>query len=188
MNCNDIRDNLALDPAGEDEMIRTHINSCTACAAYERKNRALDTVLKTELRWEAPPELTARLLAMVDAPAAAQPVLAAAPAARSVRPGGWYVTLIYVLTALAIGVSLAVGWQVVSALTGQLPLQGLLGEALAAGANGLTWLTTTLPESRYAIDFFLQVRDQLMWLLCVAVLWAFLDAWSPRLQMQRRNA
>jgi hypothetical protein len=48
-------------------------------------------------------------------------------------------------------------------------------------------LTQSLPESRYAIDLFLRVRDQLIWMLMVAILWVALDRWSPRNSWNRRT-
>ena len=68
----------------------------------------LDSLLRYELRWEAPPELTARLLLLIPA---------AAPLAID-RPKSWYSALVAVLTAVALGLSLAVAWQQGSTATG----------------------------------------------------------------------
>jgi hypothetical protein len=43
------------------------------------------------------------------------------------------------------------------------------------------------PQSRYAIDFFLRVRVQLIWLLVVAVLWAVLDKTNLQFSFRGRQ-
>jgi anti-sigma factor RsiW len=182
MKCNMARDYLALDPSGDDAAVQEHIAQCAACAAYGRQHKALDVVLRAEIRWEAPAALSARLLALAEMPPAA---IAQLSALRP-RPASWYTTLIYALTALAIGFSLAMGWRLIGMLAGQIALQDLFIQVLGGPAQALTQVTTTLPETRYLIDFFLRVRDQLLWLLLAAVVWAVLDRWTPQIDSRRQ--
>lgn len=176
--CRDVRKVLALDPVEDDETLREHLAGCAACAGYRRQHMSLDVVLRAELHWEAPEALTAHLMALalpapLGVPAGIQPMVRP-------RPKGWYVTLVYVLTTMVIVISLAVAWQFFGSFAAQAGLADALTQILAAPARGLNQLTQALPESRYPIAFFLKVRDQLMWLLLVAVFWAVLDKWNPQ--------
>jgi hypothetical protein len=179
MSCNDVRELLALDPKSEDAIVQAHIGECEACTIYRRQHQTLDVVLRAEMRWEAPAALTAQLLALVNAPATAlarpdQPATLPAPA----RPRGWYVTAVYGLTAAVIALSLLIAVQLIGALTDQVSIGAAITQLMALPGQGLSYLTQTLPQSRYLIDFFLKVRDQLVWLLLIAVLWAALDKWN----------
>jgi hypothetical protein len=192
MNCNDVRDLLALDPTSEDIRVQEHIGQCAGCTAYGRRHQALDVVLRAEMHWDAPAALTARLLAIAAAPAEALAAsVAALPPARLVvdqePPRRWYVASVYALTSAVIALSLLVAWQLVGALTEQVSIGAALTQLLALPAQGLTYLTQTLPQSRFLIDFFLKVRDQLMWLLLIAVLWAALDKWNIPLSFGRQR-
>jgi hypothetical protein len=183
MKCDDVREMLALDPVVEDTTVQAHIDGCEGCALYRKQHHTLDVVLRAEMHWEAPVALTARLLALATAPELVTelklPQVQATPApvvpVRE-RPKGWYVTTVYALTLLAVAVSLLIGWQLASLLLAEVPIGDALIQLMALPAQGLTYLTQTLPESRYLIDFLLRVRTQLMWLLLVAVLWAALDS------------
>ncbi|MEI7772584.1 MAG: anti-sigma factor [Chloroflexales bacterium] len=139
---------------------------------------ALDQILCQELRWEAPAMLTAQLLALV--PGA--PVLALSPQA---RPKSWYSLLVLVLTAVAIGLSLAVTWQLYSLVGAELGLGGMFAQIQAAPAIGLQRLYDALPISRQLVGLLVAVRSQLHWLLLAVVLWLALDGWQPRRLAQR---
>ncbi|NTU79565.1 MAG: NAD-glutamate dehydrogenase [Chloroflexales bacterium] len=134
----------------------------------------LDSVLRHELRWEAPPELTARLLSLI--PGA--PMLAIAPA----RPKTWYSMLVLVLTAVALGLSLAVAWQIYSVVGAELGLAAIIEQLRYAPMIGLQRLYEALPASRQAVAVLVAVRDQLHWLLLAIILWLALDGWQPRLR------
>jgi hypothetical protein len=134
----------------------------------------LDALLRAELRWEAPPELTARLLSLVPG----MPLLGSLPA----RPKPWYSTLVLVLTAIAVGLSLAVAWQVYGALGAELGLTAVFEQLRLAPLIGLQRLYEALPASRQAVEVLVAVRDQLHWLLLAMVLWLALDGWQPRLR------
>jgi hypothetical protein len=184
MICSDVRDLLALDPKSEDALVHTHLSECDVCASYRRQHQAMDVVLRAEMRWEAPAALTAQLLALVNAPAITeQPVASHGPARAELRhmegrPRGWYVTAVYGLTAAVVALSLLIAIQLVGALTDQVSISAAITQLLALPSQGLSYLTQTLPLSRFVLDFLLRVRDQLMWLLLVAVLWAALDKWN----------
>ncbi|GAB4194412.1 MAG: hypothetical protein OHK0022_10390 [Roseiflexaceae bacterium] len=180
--CNIVRDELALDPASKDGAVRDHLAQCPACAAYQRRHGTLDTVLRAEIRWEAPSQLTDRLLLL----AAALPLSPHAPLPKA-RPKGWHVTLAYVVTALLIGLSLLVAWNIFSLVVGEIALQGLLAQIQALPALLMAELTRALPESRFVVAFFLYVHDKLLWLLLAAVLWAVLDKWSPQISFRRQQ-
>lgn len=194
MKCDDIREMLALDPKIEDAAVQAHIDGCAGCARYRKQHRTLDVVLRAEMHWEAPAALTARLLAIAAAPELVtelrlpqvQPAPAPVAPARE-RPKSWYVTTVYALTLVAVAVSLLIGWQLASLLLAEVPIGAALTQLMALPAQGLAYLTQTLPESRYLVDFLLRVRTQLMWLLLVAVLWAALDSWNPRFTFRGRQ-
>ena len=176
MICNDVRDLLALDPKSEDTLVHAHLGECEICASYRRQHQTLDVVLRAEMRWEAPAALTAQLLALVSAPALA--VLQAPQVPVRARPRGWYVTAVYVLTTAVVALSLLIAVQLVGALADQFSISAAITQLLALPGQGLSYLTQALPQSRFVLDFILRVRDQLMWLLLVAVLWAALDKWN----------
>jgi hypothetical protein len=179
MSCNDVRELLALDPKSEDTLVQAHLGECEACAMYRRQHQTLDVVLRAEMRWEAPAALTAQLLALVHAPAEAlAPAMAMRPAPARPAPRGWYVTAVYGLTAAVVALSLLIAVQLVGALTDQVSFGAAITQLLALPGQGLKYLTETMPLSRFVVDFFFKVRDQLVWLLLIAVLWAALDKWN----------
>jgi hypothetical protein len=132
----------------------------------------LDSLLRYELRWETPPELTARLLLLIPG---------ASPLAM-VRPKTWYSSLVAVLTAVAIGLSMAVAWQVYSAVGAELGLGAIFEQLRYAPAIGLQRLYEALPVSRQAVAVLDAVRAQLHWLLLAIVLWLAVDGWQPRMR------
>lgn len=188
ISCNDVREALALQPTLDDATIEVHVHGCDDCTRYRRQHQALDVVLRAEMSWEPPAALAARLLALAANPAAAlaapAPLVARPPAALlagsaraplAAQPKAWFVTTVYALTALVIVMSLLVAWQVIGSLTADVEIGAALTQLLSLPGQGLAYLNQKLPQSRFAIDFFLRVRVQLMWLLLVAVLWAVLD-------------
>ena len=174
VTCDDARDELVLDLAATDSAVKRHVQECTACAAYYRRHAALDGIMRAELRWDVPADLSARLLALV-APAA--PPLIRTP------PKRWHVVTAWIAATLSILLSLIISWQLVSLLIAQIDLASLL----ALPGQALAYLIQQLPESRYAVDFFLRVRTQLVWLLAVALVWALLDKWNPSFSFRRQQ-
>ena len=103
------------------------------------------------------------------------------------RPRGWYVTAVYALTAAVVALSLLIAVQLVGALADQVSIGAAITQLLALPGQGLSYLTQALPQSRFVLDFILRVRDQLMWLLLVAVLWGALDKWNIPLSFGGRR-
>lgn len=134
----------------------------------------LDLLLRQELHWDVPPELTARLLDLI--PGA--PALALA--ATRPRPQPWYSTLVLILTAMTVGLSLAVAWQVAGSLGAELGLVAVIEQLRVAPAIGLQRLYEALPASRQVVAVLAAVQDQLHWLLLAIVLWLALDGAQQR--------
>lgn len=178
IDCDTARELIALHPSSDDERLPRHLDECVACTRYSRQHQSLDLMLRSELHWTAPAALTMQLLALVS-PAG----LASRP-----RPKGWYVTVVYVLTALAVGLSLAVAWQFFGMLAAQIGLGDALSQLLAAPSQGLAQLTRAIPGVQAVMPFALKLHEQLLWLLLVAVLWAALDKWNPSFSLRRQRA
>jgi hypothetical protein len=139
---------------------------------------ALDQILRQELCWEVTPMLTAQLLALVPgAPVLVMPT--------SARPKSWYSLLVLVLTAVAIGLSLAAAWQFYSLVGAELGLGAMFAQLQAAPAVGLQRLYDAMPISRQLVSLLVAVRNQLHWLLLAVVLWLALDGWQPRRLVRR---
>lgn len=175
--CDDVRAALALQPTTDDPAIAEHLGECEACTKYRRQHQALDVVLRAEMHWQAPTALTARLMAIAAAPELAH-LPATVPQRAPIvpaRPKTWFVTAVYLLTLAIVALSLLVAWQVLGALTAQVDVGGVLTQLWSLPSLALQYLHEKLPASSVAIDFFLRVRVQLLWLLLVAVLWAVLD-------------
>lgn len=179
IDCNEARELLALEPTSEDAALQGHLAGCERCTRYRRPYQALDAALRAELQWQVPAMLTAQLLAL----AATGP--AALAAAARPRPKRWYVIVVYLLTATAIGLSLTIAWQLVGLLAAQIGLGDALAQLMTAVSQGFDQLTQTLPVSQTAIQYFLKAREQLLWLLLVAVLWAVVDKWNPQFSLRR---
>jgi predicted anti-sigma-YlaC factor YlaD len=185
MNCDTIRDELATNPTTDDTTVQAHLQQCPACEAYRRSHAALDAVLRTEMRWEAPAALTASLLAIAaTAPLAENESWRVAP---QPRPQSWYVTLVYVLTSMAIAVSLMVAWQFVGGLLVQVGISDVWAWLWNAPSQAMQALVQTLPQARVALAFILDMRDKLLWLLLAAVLWAAFDKWNPPTHIGRQQ-
>ncbi len=145
-------------------------------AAARDPEDGLDSLLRHELHWQAPPELTTCLLGLIpNAP------LMALALARP-RPQSWYSILVLILTSVAVGLSLAVAWQIYGALGTQLGLASVLESLRDAPLIGLQRLYETLPASRQLVAMLVAVRDQIHWLLLAVILWLALDGWQPRLR------
>jgi hypothetical protein len=141
----------------------------------------LDVILRSELRWEAPPDLTARLLSLV--PGGALIGMAPAP----VKPKPWYSLVVLVLTAIAVGLSLAVAWRFYSVVGAELGLGVMWAQLREAPAIGLQRLYEALPASRQVVAVLVAVRDQLHWLLLAAVLWLAFDGGQQQQRVARQR-
>lgn len=140
----------------------------------------LDAVLRTELRWEAPPDLTLRLLNLVPGGALFELL------PEREKPKHWYSMLVLVLTAVAVGLSLAVAWRFYSLVGAELGLSMMLTQLREAPGIGLQRLYEALPASRQVVAVLVAVRDQLHWLLLAAVLWLAFDGGGQQRMAPRR--
>jgi F0F1-type ATP synthase assembly protein I len=151
----------------------------------------LDPVLCTELFWQAPPELTHKLLELIPGTPADNTLPEATfvpPPAAPARPSTWYVVLVSILTSVAVALSLMVTWRfygIVSAELGLLAWWDNVNMMLSAWLN---WLYTELPATHYLVEALKQVHAQLHWLLIAVVLWLALDGATPRGTLQQQQA
>jgi hypothetical protein len=142
----------------------------------------LDQVLRTELAWQAPPELTNRLLSAVQQAATSEAGAAVAQPAPPARPHTWYTVLVSILTTLAVTLSLMVAWQFYGALGAELGIAEWWAQVQQLPAAGLAWLDTHLPALRTVVDVLGSSQEYVQWLLAAIVLWLALDGWSPASQ------
>jgi hypothetical protein len=177
LNCNEARALLALhtEPDIKETALRDHLAECPACAIYHRRNRVIDATLREELRWETPPVLTAQLMAIA---------LQASHLTSVPRPRRWYIITVYSLTAMVVAVSLAVAWTYGGNLLMQVGLTDALAWVFDTPTQWLAQIMQTQPDSQRVIEFTMRVRDQLLWLLLAAILWALLDR-SPQSSLAR---
>ncbi len=150
-----------------------------------RTEDSFDRVLRNELSWQAPPELTDCLLAAVQSHCAAMaetPDTTPAEETQSeaARPQPWYLMLVTVLTTVAVGLSLIVAWQFYGTLGVELGLSAAWQQAQTSLTHALTWLSSNVPFMDVMLDLLGGVRNQLHWVLIAIVLWLALDGWSPR--------
>jgi predicted anti-sigma-YlaC factor YlaD len=171
LTCEHARRRLPLreEPASDD--LEQHLQDCQGCRAVARRHGELDRALQPLLVTSAPPELTARLLALVPALSAGMPIRSP----RWHRQRRMVVVSAGILVTLSIVVlGLALSWIFTLLGAGQAvaDLTSLPGEALG-------WLYQTLPSSRYVVDALLQLREPLQWTLVVALLWRSLERLRP---------
>lgn len=141
---------------------------------------AFDRVLRTELRWQAPPELSLRLLALVPGN-----MLTLAGMEQPARPKAWFRIVILVLTAAALGLSFAIAAQIYGSLAYDLGFGSFWEQLQAAPAIATGWLFDTVPGADVAVSLLVSVRDQLYWLLAAIILWIALDGWTPTFARKR---
>jgi hypothetical protein len=172
MSCDEARALLALHTESEinDATLHGHLADCPTCAIYHRRNRVIDATLREELRWEVPSVLTAQLIAIA---------LQASHLTPASPPRRWYMLTIYMLTAMVIAVSLAVAWTYGGSVLMQIGTSDALAWVFDTPAHWLAQVMQAQPDSQRVIEFALRVRDQLLWLLLAAILWALLDR-SPQ--------
>ncbi|WP_322494095.1 anti-sigma factor [Chloroflexus sp.] len=135
----------------------------------------LDAALRHELRWEAPPELTHRLLQLVPN-AAPNPAPATTPLPR------WRFYLAIGLIALAVLVSTVGAAYLYQIVWFQLGAGSLIAQLEALPARLLQSLYETIPFAREFVSIAALIRDQLHWVLLALVLWILLDTWQPELK------
>jgi hypothetical protein len=144
---------------------------------------AFDLVLRAELHWEAPPELSARLLALVPGGLIAMPA-----AIVKAQPKLWVRVLMLVLTVAALGLSFAIASLVYGALASDLGVSGWWEQAQAWPTIATGWLFDNVPGTSVVVSLLGSVRDQLHWLLAAVVLWMALDGWNPSFVQKRATS
>lgn len=134
-----------------------------------------DAALRHELRWEAPPELTHRLLQLV-------PNTAPSPALTSAPLSPWRFYLAIGLIALVVLVSMVGATYLYQIVWFQLGAGSLIAQLEALPARLLQSLYETIPFAREIVSIAALIRDQLHWVLLALVLWILIDTWQPELR------
>lgn len=158
-----------------------------------------DLVLRAELYQEAPPELTSRLLQLVDdSLLVSQPHAEHARASAlnqypiPARPGPYYSMLVMILTTLAVSLSFAVTWQVYGTIGSELGLNAIWSQVQVAIASGLQSLYQELPAMQHVVGWFQSFYDHmawmLNWLLVAIILWLTLDGYSSGSHLQQQTS
>lgn len=156
MRCADVRDWLLAPEGTRPLALSQHLEICRECAAVEREVARLDAIVRPLLVVDPPPELSARLVALVDG---AGVVSAAEPSRRPVRSlGPTYRLGAWVLAAAMGGMA---SWQVygwAAALAGDV-------------GHGLSVLTTS-PALPSVQALGLDLPGLAAWTLVAATGWA----------------
>ena len=194
----------ALDGAQISTDVQAHVDGCAACATQRRVAQALRAAVVVE----APPELSARLLALaapVPQPARLdvalkQALMTPAPAELSARlqqliPNSTvvpakrpaWVMPVYALTAVLVAVLLIGAGQVYGLALQQLGVSELWHAAAALPSQWLTELYAVFPQGRYVVDAFLALQRALQGGLIGLRMWAVLEMLAKR-PLQGRQA
>lgn len=149
----------------------------------------INQVLREELSWQAPSELSNQLLALAQAQATPAPVnvtqqsLQPAPAG----PSRWYTVLVTVLTVLALISSLFIASEWYSIIEAQFGLNAFWSTLWALPDMVFGWLYTQLPFTEVMVNALSSVQQQVHWLLVALVLWLALDGWTPGRPLRRQQ-
>ena len=201
MECRTARSTLERERMPAD--VQAHLDTCLVCAA---ERRVVET-LRASVLLEAPPELSARLLALA-APAAQparldvafkQAMVVPAPAELTARlqqlvPSAAvvaprrraWVMPVYALTAVLVTVLLIVTGQVYGLALQQLGVTELWQAAAALPGEWLTRLYAVFPQGRYVVEAFLSLQRALQWVLIGLLMWAVLEMRAKRPVMRRQ--
>ncbi len=149
-----------------------------------QQRTSLEQIVREELRWQAPPDLTASLLALAQqASTGTLPPLA---------PPIWYRLTVLLLTTLTVGVSVGIAWHFYTTLlitTGVLAWWNQIHATLNAAINaGWHTLYTTFPLSQQVIESLPTLQAYLSWVLAAIVLWLALDDRATPLAPQHQPA
>jgi hypothetical protein len=162
--------------------------------------RRVEQALRASLAIEAPPELSARLLALA-APVAQPARLDVALKQALVMPVPEELTArlqqlvpnvavqprrkpwvmpVYALTAALVVVLLIASGQVYGLALQQLGISELWQAAAAMPTEWLNRLFESFPQGRYVVDAFLSLQRALQWVLIGLLMWAVLEMRSKR--------
>lgn len=179
-----------------DPVMASHFRDCPSCAA----GRRVSLVLRSSLVVDAPPELSARLLALA-APAPQSSRLDAAlrsalvvpapvdlgrrlellaagvtPAPTVRRP--WLMP-VYAATALLLGIVLFFAAQAYGAALQQLGVGELWAAAAQLPGHWLQQMYAFFPQGHYVVDAFVSLQRSLQWVLIGLLMWAVLEMRAP---------
>lgn len=139
----------------------------------EEPEDVLDHVLRAELRWQSPPELTMRLCRLAQSSA---PLIQSQSQAQT-----RFSFLILLLMVVAGGLSLATIWQAYWANGLEPGLGAVWQPTVETFSQGMSTVYEQLPFVRTLIEFLMIVQEQLHWVFIATVLWLALDGWAPKL-------
>ena len=190
MDCQSAR--TVLDVRTLEPAVQTHLDACANCAAERRVALALRSALVVE----APPELSARLLALAaprPEPARLDAALQRAlvvktppelnrrlealarggtPPAAPRRP---WVMPVYAATALLLGVLLVIAGQIYGLALQELGIGELWRAVAQLPGEWLDQLYTFFPQGRDVVDAFFSLQRALQWVLVGLLIWAVLE-------------
>jgi len=194
MECESVRrllDENELEPA-----VEAHVAECSACTAERRVTLAV----RSAFMLEAPPDLSARLLALAQpAPQASrldlalrEAVVMPAPADLTRRlellvPGAavqpvrrpWLMPL-YMATVVVMGVVLFFAAQVYGAVLQQLGVGDLWQSLAQLPSEWLEQFYVVFPQGHYIVQAFFALQSALQWVLLGLLMWAVLEMRTPR--------
>lgn len=141
----------------------------------------LDAALRHELRWEAPPELTSRLLHLVPGTV---PIVTAdtAPLPR------WRLYMAIALMSLLFLVSIPGASYLYQLIWFQWGFAQFIAQLESLPARLLQTFYETMPFARELFSIIALIRDQLHWLLIALVLWIIFDTWQPEGRLIRQES
>jgi hypothetical protein len=156
----------------------------------------LDLVLRDELRWQAPPDLTMQLMRLAQDPSlrtrpSQDPyaISSFSPSFGYSQPKRWYTTLVMLLTCVAVGLSSAVAWQVYGVVGAELGASEMWQHAHSAYIGGIHQVYAEMPVTRSLVSSLGTLHEQalllLNWLLVAFVLWLSLDLPDTARQQQQ---
>ena len=196
MDCQSVRQTL--DERIVDPAVEAHLEICSRCATARR----VSTALRVSLVVEAPPEVSARLLALAKpAPEPARldvalksalvvPVppdlsrrlelLAAGATPAPVPARRPWLMPVYTATALLLGIMLFFAAQVYGVVLQQLGVSELWASAAQIPGHWLQQFYTYFPQGHYVIDVFWSLQGALQWVLVGLLMWAVLEMRRPQ--------
>jgi hypothetical protein len=128
----------------------------------------LDAALQQSLVVDVPIDLSRRLELLVPGAVPARPVR---------RP---WLTAVYALTVVALGVLLFFASQTYGAVLQQLGVAALWTSAAQLPAQWLQQIYAVFPQGHYVVDAFFALQRALQWVLVGLVMWAVLEMRAPQ--------
>jgi hypothetical protein len=164
-------------------------------------HNTLDQTIRNELHRYAPPNLTARLLVQAaiaadnanGITATTHPTIGTDeyPPNRT-QPGTWYSLVVFVLTSLAMGLSVALAWEFYHLLDEGLGLAAAWHNSCFAFEQGLQYMYATVPITQTLVHGATLLYEQATWVfhwvLVAILLWLGLDAYTPMPQLQHYHS